>query len=155
MNVFIPLFIVLYTLCTPYDDARSALVNLLQHTRHQCLVAVYTINSPILVNTLIDLKKRGVDVEVITDSTQAAGSHEAEALHYLTGAGIPVFVGKSVERQIMHTKMAIIDDTVVAYGSFNWTDSAQRQDNTLTIDNDPAVALQFHSYWSRIKGDLR
>lgn len=155
MNFFIPLFIVLTLYCSPYDDIRTNLVTLLQSTKNECLVAVYTINSPLLVNTLIDLKKRGIDVEVITDSTQAAGAHEQQALSYLHKAGIPVFVGKSLDHQIMHVKMVIIDDKVSAYGSYNWTDVASRQDNTLTIDNDPKVADQLHHYWVQIKRDLR
>lgn len=147
--------IVEQTFCSPYDDIQSQLVALLQSAKTECLVAVYTLNSPVLVNTLIDLHKRGVDVEVITDSTQAAGKHEAEALGYLRGNGIPVFVGKSKFHQIMHVKMAIIDNTSVAYGSYNWTDVANRQDNTLTIENNPQLADQLHHYWVQIREDMK
>src|ERR1700722_12239172 len=102
MNLLIPLFIILTTYCTPYDDGRSELVHLLQSTKKQCLVAAYTINSPLLVNTLIQLKTCGYDVQVITDSTQAKGKHEVSALNRLRRHSIPVYVGRSIDHQIMH-----------------------------------------------------
>lgn len=156
MNILLtPLFIFCVTFCSPYDDCSSQLVQLLQTAKSEVLVAVYTINSPVLVNTLIDLHKHGVDVEIITDSTQAAGAHEKLALQYLRAEGIPVFVGKSKYHQIMHTKICIIDDTFVAYGSYNWTDVANRQDNTLTIENNPQLADQLHHYWNQIRMDMK
>jgi phosphatidylserine/phosphatidylglycerophosphate/cardiolipin synthase-like enzyme len=153
--LFIPFFIATLTLCTPYDDARFALIQVLQSTKSECLVAVYTINSPVLVNTLIDLERRGVNVRLITDSTQASGRHETEALHYLQAAGVKVYVGKSVDHQIMHTKYCVIDDQTVAFGSFNWTDVANKQDNTLTIETDPKLADQLRNYWFQIWKDLK
>jgi phosphatidylserine/phosphatidylglycerophosphate/cardiolipin synthase-like enzyme len=155
MNLLIPLLMILTTYCTPYHNAEGALVQLLQSTKNECLVAVYTINSPILVNTLITLHHHGKHVEVITDSTQAAGSHEAMALQYLRGEGIPVYVGRSVDHQIMHTKFCVVDDESVALGSFNWTDVANKQDNTLTIEDNPQLAKQLHAYWDQIKKDLQ
>lgn len=152
---FIPFFIVLITYCSPYNDIQTPLVELLQSTKKQCLVAAYTINSPVLVNTLIALHKRGVDVEVITDSTQAAGAHERQALDVMYETGIPIFVGKSACHQIMHVKMCIIDGDRVAYGSYNWTDVANKQDNTLTIDDDPRLVMRLTKFWQQIKQDLR
>ena len=156
MNVvLIPFFIVLMTYCSPYDDAQSALIALLQSTKNEVLIAVYTINSPEIVDTLVQLKKNKVDVRIITDSTQAAGKHEAEELAILEKAHIPVYIGKSVDHQIMHTKFCVVDDTYVAIGSYNWTDVAQKQDNTLTIEEDPMLAKQLHHFWNQIKEDLK
>lgn len=155
LNILLPLFLCIVTYCTPYDNAQSVLVNLLQSTKKQCLVAVYTINSPELVNTLISLHNKGVDVELITDSTQAAGAHERLALDAMSKAGIPICVGKSACHQIMHVKMCIIDNDRVAYGSYNWTDVANKQDNTLTIDDDPRLVGQLTKYWYQIREDIR
>lgn len=152
--LLIPFFIFCITLCTPYDDGTGALVTFLQATKSECLVAVYTINSPILVNTLIALHQQGKHIELITDSMQAAGAHEKLALQYLQAEGIPVFIGKSKFHQIMHTKFCVRDSQSVAFGSFNWTDVANKQDNTLTIEDNPPLADQLHHYWVQIKQDI-
>jgi len=155
MNLLLaPLFIFCVTLCTPYDDAQTALLQLLDSSQHQCLVAVYTINNPVLINELVTLHARGVDTEVITDSTQAAGKHEAEAINYLRSNQIPVFIGKSKYHQIMHLKVCIIDQEKIATGSYNWTESANRQDNTLTIEDNSALAQQMTIYWNQVKTDM-
>lgn len=157
MNLLLiaPILIAAVTLCTPYDNAHKAVLDLLDTAHKQVLVAAYSITDPEICDKLIVLHQHGVDVEVITDKTQAAGEYEREAIDRLEQYGIPVFIGKSIYGSLIHVKFIEIDDVASCDGSYNLTKSANYQDNILHIDHDPQLALQLHHFWNQIKEDLR
>lgn len=86
---------------------------------------------------LINAKKRGVDVRLITDATSARNKYSVHTL--LRKNGIPVktenFAGK------MHAKAVIIDDRIAFVGSMNLTKSGNvyNDENCLKIENRQLV----------------
>lgn len=148
-------FMVATTLCTPYDDVQTPILGLLQATKNECLVAGYTINNPVLVDCLIELKNRGVNVAVITDTTQASGKNEVKAIDKLRRHSILVFIGRSRDHQLMHAKFIVSDGVASEDGSYNYTVSANHQDNIIHLNHDPVLAEQLRKYWFQIKEDLQ
>ena len=156
MNFLFNFFLIAsLTLCTPYDNVHKAVLDFLDTVQHQVLVAGYSISDPEIVEKLVAMHQRGIDVEVITDKTQAAGMYEEESLERLEQFHIPVLRAKSLYNQLMHCKFMTADDTESIDGSYNFTKSANYQDNVLHIDHDPALAIQLHKFWNQIKEDLR
>lgn len=154
-NFLLPFFIVATMWCTPYDPVEMMVLNFLDEAKKECLVASYTINNPNVIDKLIELKNRGVDVQVITDTTQAAGVHEVEAINKLRRHSIPVFIGRSAKDQLMHAKFIVIDDSASEDGSYNFTLSANKQDNIIHINHNILEADKLRNYWFQIKEDLR
>jgi phosphatidylserine/phosphatidylglycerophosphate/cardiolipin synthase-like enzyme len=146
---------VIETYLTPYDGAEDRLLKFLDQAQARCYVASYSLTNRNIINKLIQLHFRGVDVQIITDRTQAAGRSEQAALAALTANGIPVFAGKSIDNALMHCKFCLIDDRYVEDGSWNFTTSANREDNILNFCDSPQRAAQFLAYWQRIKVDLQ
>jgi len=70
---------------------------------------------------------------VLTDKTQAGGKREQTALAVLEENHITVYIGRSVDNALMHCKFCIIDDHLVEDGSWNFTTSANREDNILNF----------------------
>ena len=103
----------------------------------------------------MQLHSRGVDVEVLTDKTQASGRSEQAALAVLKENNIPLFIGKSVDNALMHCKFVVVDDYLVEDGSWNFTSSASRQDNVLNFSNSKERAKQFMNYWLKIRSDMK
>jgi phosphatidylserine/phosphatidylglycerophosphate/cardiolipin synthase-like enzyme len=143
------------TYLTPYDNAEARLITFLDLAQRYCYIASYSITNPNIVNKLIQLHSRGVDVQVITDRTQAGGHSEQAAIAALQANGIPVFAGKSVDHALMHCKFCVIDDHLVEDGSWNFTASANREDNILNFVDSRQRAIQFFNYWLKIKSDLK
>jgi len=50
-----------------------------------------------------------VDVQVLTDKTQAAGKKEQIALAILEEDRIPVYAGRSIDNALMHCKFCVIE----------------------------------------------
>lgn len=143
------------TYLTPYQDAEAHFLQFLDAAKSKCYIASYSITDPNIINKLVQLHSRGVDVEVITDKTQASGRREQAALAVLQENRIPLFIGKSVDNALMHCKFVVVDDYLVEDGSWNFTTSASRQDNVLNFSNSKERARQFMDYWLKIRGDMR
>src|SRR5712691_5634263 len=111
-------------LFSPYDKVDDAIHAHLKQASQSVHCSLYGITNLRLANDLIDAKERGADVGVGLDKIQASGKHD---LHdKLQAAGILVEV-KPVAT-LEHNKFCVIDGTMVIMGSWNWSNSAQKQD---------------------------
>ena len=143
------------TYLTPYDDVEGRFLQFLDQAKNRCYIASYSITNPEIINKLIQLHDRGIDVEVLTDKTQAAGKKEQIALAILAEDHIPVFAGRSVAHALMHCKFCVIDDHLVEDGSWNFTVSANKEDNILNFIDSKPRAARFLTYWLKIQRDMK
>jgi phosphatidylserine/phosphatidylglycerophosphate/cardiolipin synthase-like enzyme len=110
---------------SPGDDCPRTIVQLLGLARSTLDVCVFTITDDRLSTALIDAKRRGVAVRVITDNDKV--SDEGSDIIRLDEAGIPVRVDRTEYH--MHHKFALIDGRILLTGSYNWTRGAARYNN--------------------------
>jgi phosphatidylserine/phosphatidylglycerophosphate/cardiolipin synthase-like enzyme len=108
----------------PEDGPGERLVSLYDQAHHYIYVAVYAITFPPAVKALVDAKKRGVEVRVLTDRGQVADPKQQRALSILRAAGIPIRV--NAHDGLMHLKQVVIDDDINTSGSMNQTTSGHR-----------------------------
>jgi phosphatidylserine/phosphatidylglycerophosphate/cardiolipin synthase-like enzyme len=96
------------------------------------LIYSFTLNN--VRDALIRAKNRGVDVKIVMDKSNidAPGS----AFNALRSAGISVRIDSN--RALMHDKFAIIDGHIIITGSYNWTNTANEEnnENLVVIDNE-------------------
>lgn len=143
-------------LFSPDDKPTEKLVTLLDDAKKEILVAIYMLTEPRIVKAIINAKKRGVLVEVITDKISTESSYgKANMLSQNT---IDVFVYEPLKNNkrndtpgIMHNKFAVIDNQVWT-GSFNWTFSAnwKNQENVMITDDKKAVA-RYKEHFIKLK----
>ena len=93
----------------------------IKHASRSVRIALFTLTHHVLIDELIEAKKRGVDVTVILDMHSSLGA-SAQAVGILENANIRVLVSQGV--QLMHHKFAYIDDRILITGSANWTKAA-------------------------------
>ncbi|NAZ14106.1 MAG: phospholipase [Desulfurococcales archaeon] len=103
-----------------------------------------------LLNILINLSKRNVDVKIIVDD-ETYNSYP-ETINYLLSHNISVKLDESSGRTT-HTKLVIIDGKIVFLGSHNWTQSALQRNHEVSVliyDEDVAKILlrYFFNIWS-------
>jgi phosphatidylserine/phosphatidylglycerophosphate/cardiolipin synthase-like enzyme len=142
-------FTVLYSLDTKRND--RAIVQLIDEANKYAYFAVYTFTKGSIADALIRAKRRGVDVEGITDLEQSWLSDEATVLQKLRAAGIPVETQKH-SQGIMHIK-ALVTDRAYAIGSYNWTWSATNvNDEILEIGTDENLRSQYLAIIKKVLG---
>ncbi len=103
-----------------------------------------------ILDTLINLSKKGVDVRIIVDD-ETKRSYP-ETINYLLQHNISIKLDESSARTT-HTKLVVIDGKIVFLGSHNWTQSALTQNHEVSImimSKEVASKLTqyFDSIWS-------
>lgn len=134
----------------PEDKPLEHLVRMYDRARRYIFVAVYGMTSPLTVKALVEAKRRGVDVRVVTDRERLEDVKQRTALSTLREAGIPIKINR--HEGLMHLKQAVIDDEINTNGSMNQTTSGNRyNDERLDIIKDHAITVKarekFLSLW--------
>jgi phosphatidylserine/phosphatidylglycerophosphate/cardiolipin synthase-like enzyme len=133
---------------SPEDKIDSRLVSLVGSARKSVHVLAYSFTLDKLANALIKAQKNGVDVKGVFDSDSTEDNTGAD-FSSLRKAGLDVRLDG--EPGLMHMKVIIVDGKTVAFGSYNFTSSAEnRNDENILIITDQALASGFEQAFDRI-----
>lgn len=125
----------------PEDEPLTKLSKIYDRASRYIYVAVYGLTSPLAVKGLVEAKKRGLDVRVITDRGRLDDQKQKTAVETLHLAGVPILVNQ--HDGLMHLKQVVIDDEINASGSMNHTGSGNRyNDERLDVIRDRAITAQ-------------
>ena len=129
---------------SPDDNLRELLISLINKEKRSIKAAIFCFTDEKIAEAFIEAKKRGVDVEIITDiSLQRDRFNKLEILEK---NNIKVFVynpkNVGILNNIMHNKFVLFeknveDKSLLWTGSFNFTKSAtfNNQENILIVDD--------------------
>ena len=132
----------------PEDNCAQQLIEKINASNKSIHAAVYSFTSKEIADAMIEAKKRGVEVKIVTDFVQAAGQYSKDEL--LKQNGIEVKI-KKIDSGSMHDKFIVIDDTLAATGSFNYTENAdERNDENLVFLVNPETVAAFEAEFQEI-----
>jgi cardiolipin hydrolase len=139
---------------SPEEGIRRHLLRAIRESRQQVDVAVYHITSTELAEALAAAKARGVRVRVLTDQEKATSG--GPSIRILREKGVAVRSLGVPEQSLMHHKFAVFDTRLVATGSYNWTNTAERANyENLVLLDDPDVVgrfvREFQRLWEKAK----
>ena len=144
----------------PDDDIRTEIQTLIQNEKKGIKAAIFLFTDPEIAQILAKAKKRGVQVELITDTSCLRERHNKIAT--LCDAGCSIYVynpsyKKNNASSLMHHKFALFeqnknDKPLVWTGSFNFTKaaSALNQENAIVFDDRDAIS-KFEKQFNRLK----
>lgn len=133
----------------PEDNCALQLVQEINLSKNSIHAAVYSFTSEKIADAIIAAKKRGVEVKIITDNVQAAGKYSKD--EFLKQNGIEIRIKEIEGGGSMHNKFAIIDNSLVATGSFNYTENAdERNDENLVFLVNPEIIAEFENEFQEI-----
>lgn len=138
------------TYFAPDDDCEAALLAFIASATHTVRIADYSFNLESLTDTLIRQHAAGIDVQLVLDRSQAAGSSERPIVAELRAAGVPLVVGTSDKHRIQHQKFVVIDGIAVLSGSYNFTHTASLENNYFDIAHNPLRAQAFTDAWQKM-----
>ena len=132
----------------PNPKNEQRVVNMFRTCKKTLDIAIFTFTRDSIAQAILEAQQRGVKVRCIGDdgNSKVKGSD----VRLLASVGIPCKTDNNF-RFHMHNKMAILDNSVVITGSFNWTTQAvnKNQDNILFIE-DKNIANQYTEYYNKL-----
>lgn len=138
------------------DGCRDKIIQSIKNTKESLYIAAYSFTSREISQAVIDAVKRGVDVKVIMDFSQAR--NRFSKFTFLVKNGVDVRTPNYTPRRKrflipkMHHKFIIFDKKYVMTGSYNLTASAEElnDENCVFIYDDPNVVKKFLDEFRRL-----
>jgi phosphatidylserine/phosphatidylglycerophosphate/cardiolipin synthase-like enzyme len=149
-----PVIVTDQTHFAPSDHVPPVLVGLINSATSQVRVAIYSLDHTDVIDALLAAVVRGVQVSILADHSQSLGTYERPQLQRLVDGGCTLLIGESSDGQILHSKYVVIDASLVGFGSFNFTFSAQKEDNTFSVRSDAALVAAFTANWQGMESYL-
>lgn len=107
-------------------------------------IAVAWFTNELLLQPLILKLQNGVSVELILndDEINRGGESSLDFTEFLQDGGI---LRWNNSKQLMHDKFCIIDERVVITGSYNWTNKAEYNNESITVFYDEKETVDFYN----------
>lgn len=133
---------------SPKEGSEELVIKVISQTKRTLRLAAYSFTSPVVVKSLIDAKKRGVDVRIVVDEKGNKSKASIAALNLVVNAGIPTRTISAYA--IHHDKYIVSDELHVQNGSFNYSKAAatSNSENVVVTWNNPQLASQFTAHWT-------
>ena len=134
---------------SPGEECLDAIRDAFAGATRTADVCVFTITDDRIRAAMLDARRRGVVIRVISDNDKSMD--EGSDIEPLRRAGVEVRVDETEAH--MHHKFAVIDGARLLNGSYNWTRSAARynQEN-LVVTDDAALVGAFSREFERLWG---
>ena len=138
---------------SPKGGCQDALVQEVGKARREILVQAYSFTSSQLANALVEAKKRGVHVAILLDKSNEVERYSD--MHIFQEKNLDLLI--DAEHAIAHNKIIIIDQKVMATGSFNFTHQAELEnaENLLIIRGYPELVRQYRENFLKHKAHCR
>lgn len=131
-----------------FEDIQRQIIEQVKNAKYLIWVAVAWFTDKVLFDLLIEKKKEGVNIQIIVINDEINKTYgQPFEQNFETYRVTPT--GKY--QNIMHHKFCIIDLRTVIHGSYNWTNKARWNKETISIDISRELAEKFASEFVNLK----
>ena len=131
---------------SPNGGCEEQVINWIDRANHTIYVMIYIFTLDSIGDALIEAHNRGVEVLVVFEEEKISKYSE---YWRLKEAGIPV--RNDTNPRLMHNKVMIVDGLIVLTGSFNWSRSAEEEnDENLVVIRSEYIASLYTEVFMRI-----
>lgn len=102
---------------SPGGRTDHAIADAIDAARQRVWIAGYYFTSSSIARALDAAWRRGVDVRVVLDRSQATSTYSSAT--YFHNQGVPLWI--NARYPVMHHKFLVVDDGTVGFGSMNFT----------------------------------
>ena len=132
-----------------FDKIQNQILAQLDKAKFLVYVAVAWFTNDILYKKLIELKKRGVNIQVIIIDDDKNKNHGCNIEAEFESKRIPEF--GYYKNNKMHNKYCVIDLKTIISGSYNWTLAANYNQENIQITKSRRLAEEFASKFIELK----
>ena len=141
------------TYFSPDDGAQASFVEIVETARESIYFMAFSFTADPIGEAVRARAEDGVTVAGVMD-TEQVNSNIGTEFDPFNQAGLDVYRDGNAGQ--MHHKVMIIDESVVIFGSYNFTNSAEeRNDETLLVIYNAEIAAQFIAEFQRVYGQAQ
>ena len=131
----------------PNAANEQKVVSMLRTCKKTLDIAIFSLTLDSIAEAILEAFQRGIKVRIIADDECA--KNKGSNIKLLASVGIPCKTDNAVYH--MHHKFAVLDESVVIMGSFNWTGQAVKynQENIFFYE-DKNIASQYAKEFERL-----
>lgn len=134
-----------------FQEIKNQIIESIQSARFTIWIAVAWFTDKDIGNELRLKHKKGVNVRVIVNDDDTTEKHGLD--FYTKGIEYKkVSPSSPWGKKLMHNKFCIIDLRKVIHGSYNWTGSAQYNNESITITESRDLAEEFSRQFIELRG---
>ena len=138
------------TYFSPDDGVQASFVELVENAQESIYFMSFSFTSDPIGDAVRARAEEGVTVAGVMDAEQVDSNIGTE-FDAFSQAGLDVYRDGNAGQ--MHHKVMIIDESIVIFGSYNFTNSAEeRNDETLLVIYNEDIAAQFITEFQRVYG---
>jgi hypothetical protein len=106
-------------------------------------IVVAWFTNDLLFQPLVLKQQAGVKVEIILNRDEINDSNDNN-INFDELVNVGGIVRWNETKQLMHDKFCIIDDSIVIYGSYNWTNKAEYNEESITVSRNEPETIKFY-----------
>ncbi|MBI5823777.1 MAG: DUF1669 domain-containing protein [Chloroflexi bacterium] len=141
------------TYFSPDDGVQASFVDIVNTAQESIYFMAFSFTADPIGEAVRARAEGGVTVAGVMD-TQQVNSNVGTEFDPFNQAGLDVY--RDGNEGQMHHKVMIIDESIVIFGSYNFTNSAEtRNDETLLVIYNEEIAAQFIAEFQRVYGQAQ
>jgi phosphatidylserine/phosphatidylglycerophosphate/cardiolipin synthase-like enzyme len=123
-----------------FEEIQAEIIEQIKNAKYSIWLAVAWLTDKILLRKLYKKKQEGLSVRIVVLDDEINKKHGIEYEKFFETKRFKP-VGKY--ENIMHHKFCVIDLKTIIHGSYNWTNKARWNKETISIDNSRELAEKF------------
>lgn len=132
-----------------FEDIQEQIIYEINKAKYSLVIAVPWFTDKKLFELICRLSKHGIIVQLLIMNDDINNNCGIE-YELLQNAGSRVWkIGNN--NALMHNKFCVIDEKVVINGSYNWTNKAKQNHESITVIQDSELACQFLLEFDQLK----
>tara|TARA_R110000868_G_scaffold144361_1_gene363346 strand:- start:6999 stop:7802 length:804 start_codon:yes stop_codon:yes gene_type:complete len=123
-----------------FEEIQAQIIEQVKNAKYSIWLAVAWLTDKDLLRELYKKKKEGLSVRIVVLDDEINRKHGIEYEKFFETKR---FKPTGLYKNIMHHKFCIIDLKTIVHGSYNWTNKARWNKETVSIDNSRELAEKF------------
>ena len=132
-----------------FDDIQKRIIDEIRDAKYVIWIAMAWFNNEVIYKELLKKKTEGLSIVIIIDRNEINANAKFDLFKNFEAYSMKM---PTKFNNTMHNKFCIIDLKTVIHGTFNWTNAANFNAETIDVTNDDrALAEQFSSEFLELK----
>lgn len=134
-----------------FENIQEQIIQELRKAKRSVVIAVAWFTDKELFGLICRLANQGINVQLLLMNDNI-NNQCGIGYELLQKAGGKVWkIGNGNNDTLMHNKFCVIDEQVVINGSYNWTNKAKQNHESITVIQDAELAYQFANEFEQLK----